>query len=118
MDNITLLNKLYYNDLIMSLDTLYKKAKQAHPKLTKAYVKEWFNQQQSVQLNNKPVGKTIYKPIYAEQPYSFQIDLTFFPRYTKQNNGYYVLFTAINVNTRFGYAYYSKNKEMQTILDF
>jgi hypothetical protein len=23
------------------------------------------------------------KPIYAEQPYSFQIDLTFFPRYKK-----------------------------------
>jgi hypothetical protein len=46
-------------------------------------------------------------------PFSFQLDLTFFPRYRKYNNGFYVLFTAININSRFAYAYYGKNKEKE-----
>ena len=44
--------------------------------------------------------------------------MTFLPRYKKQNNGYYVLFTAININTRFVYAFYGKIKDMVTILEF
>jgi len=119
MNDNELLNKLYYKDLIMSgSNELYKKAKEVHPKITMKIVKEWLSNQQSSQMNNKPVKKNEFKPIYAEQPYSFQIDLTFFPRYKKQNSEYYVLFTAININTRFGYVYYSKDKEMTTILKF
>ena len=119
MNDNELLNKLYYKDLIMSgSNELYKKAKEIHPKITMKIVKEWLSNQQSSQMNNKPVKKNEFKPIYAEQPYSFQIDLTFFPRYKKQNSEYYVLFTAININTRFGYVYYSKDKEMTTILKF
>ena len=119
MNDNELLNKLYYKDLIMSgSNELYKKAKEVHPKITMKFVKEWLSNQQSAQMNNKPVKKNELKPIYAEQPYSFQIDLTFFPRYKKQNSEYYVLFTAININTRFGYAYYAKDKEMTTILKF
>ena len=57
-------------------------------------------------MNNKKVGEKISKPIYSETNYSFQINSNFFPRYKKQNNGYDVLFTAININTRFAYAYY------------
>ena len=41
-------------------------------------VKEWLSNQQSSQMNNKQVKKNEFKPIYAEQPYSFQIDLIFF----------------------------------------
>ena len=59
---------------------LYKKAKKVHPKITMKIVKEWLSNQQSFQMNNKPVKKNEIKPIYAEQPYSFQIDLTFFPK--------------------------------------
>ena len=119
MNDNELLNKLYYKDLIMSgSNELYKKAKEVHPKITMKFVKEWLSNQQSAQMNNKPVKKNEYKPIYTEQPCSFQIDLTFFPRYKKQNSEYYVLFTAININTRFGYAYYAKDKEMTTILKF
>ena len=119
MNDNELLNKLYYKDLIMSgSNELYKKAKEVHPKITMKFVKEWLSNQQSAQMNNKPVKKNEFKPIYAEQPYSFQIDLTFFPRYKKQNSEYYVLFTAININTRFGYSYYAKDKEMTKILKF
>jgi hypothetical protein len=69
-------------------------------------------------MNNKPVKKIEFKPIYAEQPYSFQIDLTIFPRHKKQNSEYFALFTAINIYTRFAYVYYSKDKEITTILKF
>jgi acetone carboxylase gamma subunit len=119
MNDDELLHKLYYKDLTFGgVQNLYKKAKQAHPKITLKIVEEWLNKQQSAQLNNKPVIKHDFKPIYSELPYAFQIDLTFFPRYKKQNEGNYVLFTAININTRFGYAYYGKDKESETIINF
>ena len=119
MNDEELLKKLYYKDLTFGgVQNLYKKAKEAHPKITIKIVKEWLDKQQSAQLNNKPVIKHDFKPIYSEIPYAFQIDLTFFPRYKKQNEGHYVLFTAININTRFGYAYYGKDKESETIIKF
>ena len=104
MNDDELLNKLCYKDLVLSgVDELYKRAKQAHPKITMKIVKEWLSKQQSAQMNNKAVKKIEFKPIYAESSYSFQMDLTLFPRYTKKNDGYYILFTAININTRYGY---------------
>ena len=117
MNDDELLNKSFYKDLVLSdVDELYKRAKQAHPKITMKIVKEWLSKQQSAQMNNKAVKKLEFKPIYAEAPYSFQMDLTFFPRYTKKNDGYYILFTAININTRYGYAYALKDKDMTSII--
>ena len=119
MNDEELLSKLYYKDLIVGgAEKLYKKAKEAHPKITMKIVKEWLDKQQASQLNNKPIIAKDFKPIYSEQPYAFQIDLTFFPRYKKQNEQNYVLFTAININTRFGYVYYGKDKKQDTIIDF
>lgn len=119
MNDDELLNKLYYKDLIVGgAEKLYKKAKEAHPKITMKIVKEWLDKQQAAQLNNKPIITKDFKPIYSEQPYAFQIDLTFFPRYKKQNENNWVLFTAININTRFGYVYYGKDKEQDTIIKF
>jgi hypothetical protein len=118
MNDEELLLYLFYKQLIYSFNELYKKAKEAHPNIKKPFVKEWFDKQQSIQMTNKPVGKKEFLPIYSETPYAFQLDLTFFPRYKKQNKGYTVLFTAININSRFVYAYYSKDKEMKTILEF
>ena len=119
MNDEELLKKLYYKDLTFGgVQNLYKKAKEAHPKITLKIVKEWLDKQQSAQLNNKPIIKHDFKPIYSEQPYAFQCDLTFFPRYKKQNENNWVLFTAININTRFGYAYYAKDKESSTIINF
>jgi hypothetical protein len=100
------------------VDSLYKKAKVYQSDIKRAYVKEWLNKQQTAQMNNDKVKKKEFLPIYSEAPYSFQIDLTFFNRYKNQNDSNYVLFTAINVNTRYAYAYYGKNKEMKTILNF
>jgi hypothetical protein len=117
MDDNQLLNKLYYTDLILSYSELYKRAKQAHPKITQNYVKEWIKKQSIYQKNYKPVKKKEFKPIYSETPYSFQIDLTFIPEYKKINNNYSVLFTAININTRYAYAYIMKDKSMKSIMN-
>ena len=118
MNDEELLNYLFNVKLILSFTDLYKKAKESHPSIKKIFVKEWFDKQQGIQMTNRKVSKKEFLPIYSDTPYSFQIDLTFLPRYKKQNKGYYVLFTAININTRFVYAYYGKNKDMITILDF
>jgi hypothetical protein len=117
MTDEEILKNLYYKKFIYSFNELYKKAKEAHPSITKSYVKEWFDKQATTQQTNKPVGKKEFLPIYSEVPYAFQMDLTFFPRYKKQNNNYEVLFTAINTNTRFAYAYACKTKDMDVILE-
>ena len=40
--------------------------------------------------------KKEFKPIYSDDFYSYQIDLTFLNKYKNSNDGIYVLFTAIN----------------------
>ena len=64
------------------------------------------------------VKKKEYKPIYSEDYYAYQIDLTFLNKHKNKNDGIYVLFTAININSSYAYAYYGKNKETSTILQF
>ena len=118
MDYNKLLNKIYYEEHNYdSIENLYIKAKARDPNIKRSFVKEWLSKQQTAQMNDTSVKKKEFLPIYTETPYSFQIDLTFFPRYKKQNDKYYVLFTAININTRYAYAYYSYDKSMKTILD-
>ena len=118
MNDEELLNYLFNKELIYSFSELNKKAKEAHPNIKTSFIRDWFNQQQGIQMSNIKIKKTGFLPIYSDMPYSFQLDLTFLPRYKTQNKGFYVLFTAININTRFVYAYYGKNKNMETILNF
>ena len=118
MKHEELLNDLYYKQHNYDgVDILYKKAKLIDNTIKRDLVKEWLSKQQNKQLTVVKTKKKSFLPIYSETPYSFQIDLTFFPRYKKQNQQIYVLFTAININTRYAYAYYGKDKEMITILD-
>ena len=117
MTDEELLKYLFNDKTIYSLNKLYKYAKMAHPKITQKIVRIFFINQQSTQMNNEKVSEKIFKPIYSESNYGFQLDLTFFPRYKKQNNGYDVLFTAININTRFVYAYYCQDKSTDNILN-
>jgi len=118
MNDKDLLNDLYYNKFNFDgVDILHKKAKLINKNIKKEFVRDWLKRQSTHQENTKNNNKKIFLPIYSNTPFSFQIDLTFFPRYTKQNDGYYVLFTAININTRYAYAYYSKTKDMITVLD-
>ena len=118
MNDEELLNDLYYNKLNFdSANILFQKAKIINTNISLNFVKEWLSKQATHQQNSSTSKRTVYLPIYSESPFSFQIDLTFFPRYKKQNDGNYVLFTAINTNTRYAYAYYSKSKDGNTILN-
>lgn len=119
MNDNELLYDIYYNKHNYDgLNNLFSKAKKIHPSITRNIVAEWLGDQQAYQQTKVKVGKKVYLPIYSESPYSFQIDLTFFPRYSNNNSGNDVLFTAININTRYVYAYYGKDKSMLTILGF
>lgn len=119
MNDEQLLNDIYYKKHNFDgVNNLYLKARATNKDITKDFVKEWLNKQATQQQNSTSyTKKKVFLPIYSESPYSFQIDLTFFPRYKKYNKDYYVLFTAININTRYAYAYYTKTKDMDTILD-
>ena len=119
MDIEKLLYDLYYiKHNYDGINQLYNKAKLINKNIKIEDVKNWLNKQKTHQVNLTKVEKKEFLPIYSDSPYSFQVDLTFFPRYKNNNNGNFVLFTAINVNTKFVYAYYSDNKKMNTILDF
>ena len=113
-----LLNHVYYElKNFDSINELYRKAKLLNKKLKKEDVSKYLKEQDTHQQTTiDKVEKIKFKPIYTEGPYDYQIDLTFFPRYKYENNNYMVLFTAININTRYAYAYYAKNKELQSIL--
>lgn len=78
----------------------------------------WLKKQSVAQQTHRTNKKKKYLPIYSEVPYSYQIDLTFSPKYKKQNDKVTVLFTAININSRYAYAYYAKRKNLSTLLDF
>lgn len=114
-----ILKRLYYEEHNYGgIDQLYDRVKEENKKITRKDVKEFLDNQRAYQQNKVTIGKKVFLPIYSETPYSFQIDLTFLPRYKSYNNNNYVLFTAIEINSRFAYAYYSKDKEMSTILNF
>ena len=118
MNDTELLNDIYYvKHNYDSAENLYKKAKITNKNITKSFVKEWLSKQSVFQETKQETKKKIYLPIYSETPFAFQIDLTFFPRYKKQNNEIYVLFTAININSRYAYAYYSKSKDTEAVLN-
>ena len=118
MTDDELLNNLYHvKKNYGGAKQLYDKAKIQHPKITFKIVDKWLKDQAAYQINKEDVRKKQFLPIYSDIPYNYQIDLTFFPRYKKENKGIYVLFTAINVNTRYAFAYYGKDKTAETILN-
>ena len=113
MTDDELLKYLYYEKKNYGgVNQLCLKAKIQRPKITLKIVSEWLKEQSSYQLNEENNTKNEeFLPIYSDIPFNFQIDLTFFPKYSFENNGYTVLFTAINGNTRFAFVSYSKDKK-------
>ena len=118
MTDDELLERIYYKDKNFDgANELYRKARMTNKNIKKHFILEWLRKQEPAQRTAKRIiSKKDFLPIYNEAPNAYQIDLTFFDRYTKQNKGYNTLFTAINTNTRFVYAYPSKNKSMDEII--
>ena len=110
------LDKVFLTDLNFDgLNSLYEKAKVLNKNITRKEVKQYLSENAIQQQTTIKPKKAEFKPIYSESFYSYQCDLTFFPRFKKQNGGNYVLFTAININSRYAYAYYSKDKAAKTV---
>ena len=119
MDNNKLLSDLYYKyKNFDGLEKLYRKAKDLNRTVTRNEVKEWLKKQSVHQQTT--VDRVIPSdplPIYSEDHNAFQIDLTFLNKYKAKNDGYYVLFTAINTNSRYAFAYFSRDKETESIIE-
>ena len=119
--------KLNYNKLLTDIfykqhnydgvNELFRKAKLLNNSIKRGVVSEWLKLQTVNQLtHSQPTNKPENLPIYAEDKWSYQIDLTFLPMYKDENDGNYVMFTAINIDSRYAFASFSKNKEGATIL--
>ena len=118
MTNDEILYQIYYTEKNFdSAKELYRKAKLRNATVTLNYVKDWLAKQATSQKFQPKTGKHEYLSIYAEDPYSYQMDLTFLPKYKSANDQNYVLFTAVNINSRYAYAYYGKDKSTETVLD-
>ena len=119
-EDVNKLLKYIFYDLYNfdGVDELYRKAKLQHKNIKKDDVREWLKRQSVSQQTQEPTKfkKKEFKPIYSDDIYAFQLDLTFLPKYKYENDKKYVLFTAININSRFAYAYYSKNKKTESII--
>ena len=114
-----ILKNLYYKELNFDgIDELFRKAKIKHKDITRDQVSQWLKKQAVYQqtIERPVIQKPENLPIYANDPWSYQIDLTFLPKYKEQNDGNYVLFTAINIDTRFSFASYGKDKKGPTII--
>ena len=114
----TILHKLYYIEHNYDgIQKLTKKAKAIDNNITQKEVEAWLKKQNTYQVNTvKPTKHSDFLPIFTESHSSWQLDLTFIPQYKTQNNGNYVLFTAIHINSRFAYVSYATNKKAPTIL--
>jgi len=82
--------------------------KQVKQAIEKTEVSETFSQK-------KKINKKELFPIYGKDPNKnyIQADLAFIPKYKKQNRGYAVILTGININTRKAYAYGLKSKTVK-----
>jgi uncharacterized protein YehS (DUF1456 family) len=119
MTNEEWLNKVYYKESnFVGVSELHRILKARNVNISRDEISKWLKKQGTSRITHTDVAESkVYLPIYSDIPHSFQIDLTFFPRYTKQNNGFQVLFTAININTRYVFAFALKDKTMSSILE-
>ena len=125
MKNI--ISSIYYNpkDGFVGLDKLYKKvkAKEAElrlgggkePTVTRNQVAAWLKKQETSQLHKQnPKKRSEMKQIVGPIG-SYQADLMFFPKWKKQNRGYTIILTMIEVNSRKGYALPLKQKDGKSV---
>ena len=78
-----LLTRIYYKEKNYDgVNELYRKSKPFNKKLKKDDVNDWLKSQSThQQTTTKKIKKREYLKIYSDSHYSYQIDLTFIPRY-------------------------------------
>lgn len=114
-EEIKLIRDIYFdpNFGLSSAQDIYNKlGKKITLNKIKIVLKNIENHNQKV--NNKDIKKK-FIPIVNE-PGTYQIDLTFYTQFEKFNNGYHILFTIININTKYAYVYPLKEKSADQIV--
>jgi hypothetical protein len=108
-----LLKKLYNDPRtgFVSAQKLYLKAREIRPTITLKQVRDWLSNQSTVHRfqEQKPASE-LFK-IASSNPNSWQADLTFWRELDKQP-----ILTAVNINSRVGYAKILPNKQAKTML--
>lgn len=115
--NEELMKKIYYDPSIGlgTARSLFKILKEDNKKIKYNIVKEWVDKQENKQIFYH--NKNIHYPAIIGQNNDYQADLMFLDEYATKNDGYHVIFTAIELTTRKAYAYKLKLKNKQTIVD-
>lgn len=108
----SLLNKLYYNPKtgFISVKKLYEKAKRINSSITLKQVRDWYAKQDDIQQHQEQRDRFDNFKIASDNPNSWQMDLTFHGQPKKP------ILTAININSRIGYANMLPNKKAETVL--
>lgn len=94
-----------------------KKVKKQYPSISNKIIKDFYEKQNVNQLYYPRTTNNSYLPIFSRLKNSYQIDLAFLPSLASSNKNFNTILTCININTRKAYAYKSKNKTQDTILD-
>ena len=100
-----------YNDPktgFISAQKLFVKARVIRPSITLKQVKEWYLEQEDIQRHQGQRDRYESFKITSNNPNSWQADLTFWEGAT--------IITAININSRIGFARLLKDKKADTVL--
>ena len=95
---------LYVSNNFPALERLYKLVKEAHPEISKQYVKRFLDAQQETQLLKRRVR--IPNSGYITAAYPFQklnIDIFDYSKFLENNNGYRYILACVDVFSRKAY---------------
>ena len=115
-EKVERIRQAYYDPKVglVSGDRLYRKLRSED--ITRKDITNFMEKQQVKQMHHQS-KKPDYYPIYSMMDGSYQMDLMFYPRLKKINNGYDTIMTCIEVTTRKGYCIPMKGKKTAVVLD-
>ena len=115
-EKVERIRQAYYDPKVglVSGNRLYRKLRSED--MTRKDISNFMEKQQVNQMHHQS-KKPDYYPIYSMMDGSFQMDLMFYPRLKKINNGYDTIMTCIEVTTRKGYCIPMKGKKTEVVLD-
>ena len=115
-EKVARIRQAYYDPKVglVSGDRLYRKLRSQG--ITRKDITNFLEKQQVNQMHHQS-KKPDYYPIYSMMDGSYQMDLMFYPRLKKINNGYDTIMTCIEVTTRKGYCIPMKGKKTEVVLD-
>lgn len=117
MDND--LKTIFYNPKtgFTGVNRLIQIAKENGLKYSNKEIRDWYNQQAVNQIYHQPTNVKKFNSIQAVnyQPGTVQIDLIDIQKYSHWNKGYHYILTAVDVHSRFAWAFMIKTKEAKDV---